>query len=85
MPRELIARGQATIYTQQDSYTITQSLAEYIFEATNDGVIPRDVVFASTVSVTLGGSAVSDFAIGAIVKPAGFALSLIHISEPTRP
>ena len=83
MPRELIARGQATIYTQQDSYTITQSLAEYIFEATNDGVIPRDVVFASTVSVTLGGSAVSDFAIGAIVKPAGFASITVDPARKT--
>ena len=41
------ARGQITIIDQKDSYTIHQSVNEYIFTANNNGTIPQAVSFSS--------------------------------------
>ena len=68
MAQTLIARGQATITIQKDGYTITQSLGEYIFPADQSGKILSAVSVTSTISVTLGDSAFSNFTIGTISK-----------------
>lgn len=71
--RQVIARGQTTIYIQKDSYTISQSLGEYVFPADHSGKVLSAVSLTSTVKVTCGDSEYKDFTIGAIVKPAGFS------------
>lgn len=71
MPRELLARAQATIAAVVDAYTITQSTGEYIFPAASDGTILEDTSVVTTILITQGGQAV-DFTIGAVPKPPGF-------------
>ena len=78
-----IARSQATIHTQTDSYTITQTVGEYIFTTNSDGKIPSQVTFASTVKVALGGDDISTFTIGAITRPAGFAAITVNSTAKT--
>lgn len=75
-----IARGQVTINVLQDSYTITQTVSEYIFPASSAGVIQQKITFASVVSVTEGNSPVNDFTIGSIARPAGFASVTVNNS-----
>lgn len=82
MAQTLIARGQATIYIQKDGYTITQSLGEYIFPADSSGKILSAVSVTSTITVTLGDSAFTNFTIGSITKPTGF--SSISISNTNK-
>ncbi|GAB6013546.1 beta strand repeat-containing protein, partial [Viscerimonas tarda] len=83
MAKELIARGQATVYTQTDAYTINQSLSEYVFAAANTGTIVSAVTFTSTLKVTLGGVNVTDFTIGTITKPAGFSTITVNNTNKT--
>lgn len=71
--RQVIARGQTTIYIQKDSYTISQSLGEYVFPADHSGKVLSAVSLTSTIKVTCGDSEYKDFTIGVIVKPAGFS------------
>lgn len=73
MGKEIIARGQAVVVCQKDGYTINQSVGEYIFNALNNGTIPSAVTVVSTIKVTSGDSAVTNFTIGTINKPTGFA------------
>lgn len=83
MSKQLIARGQATILVQKDSYTIQQSVSEYIFTANNNGTIPGAVTFTSTIKVTLGDDNVTNFSIGAITKPAGFTAITVNNTNKT--
>ncbi|KAA6302878.1 MAG: hypothetical protein EZS26_001048 [Candidatus Ordinivivax streblomastigis] len=83
MAKELIARGQATIHTQKDAYTINQSVGEYVFSATNDANIASDVSFTSTIKVTLGDTNSTDFTIGTITKPAGFSSITVNNTNKT--
>lgn len=73
MGKEIIARGQAVVVCQKDGYTINQSVGEYIFNALNNGTIPSAVIVVSTIKVTSGDNAVTNFTIGTINKPTGFA------------
>ena len=59
--RQVIARGQTTIYIQKDSYTISQSLGEYVFPADHSGKVLSAVSLTSTVKVTCGDSEYKDF------------------------
>lgn len=83
MGKQLIATGQATIIAQKDSYTINQSVSEYIFTALNNGTVPAAVSFSSTVKVTIGNQTVTDFTIGAITKPAGFSAITVNNTNKT--
>ncbi len=74
MTKKLLARGQATLTTLQDSYTITQSVGSYIFSADSNGNIPDAVSFTSTVKVSIANTLFSGFAIGSISKPTGFSM-----------
>lgn len=82
MAKELLARGQATITTQADAYTITQSVNDYIYPATNDGRIVSAISVTSDIKVTQGDQAVTSFSIGSITKPAGF--SSINVDNATK-
>lgn len=73
MGKEIVARGQAVVVCQKDGYTINQSVGEYIFNALNNGTIPSAVTVVSTIKVTSGDNAVTNFTIGTINKPTGFA------------
>lgn len=73
MGKEIIARGQAVVVCQKDGYTINQSVGEYIFNALNNGTIPSAVTVVSTIKVTSGDNAVTNFTIGTINKPTGFS------------
>ena len=73
MNQQLLARGQATIVVQEDAYTITQSVGQYLFTADEAGVIQRNVVITSIVSVMHGQSIETDFRFGTIAAPVGFA------------
>ena len=73
MGKTLIARGQATIHTQTDAYTLTQSLGEYVFPAAADGKIVSAVTLTSTLKVTRDDADFTGFTIGAISKPTGFS------------
>lgn len=81
--RPVIARGQATIYIQQDSYTISQSLGEYVFPADHSGKILSAVTLTSTIQVTSGSEPITDFTIGAVVTPAGFSSIAVDNSRKT--
>ncbi len=81
--RPVIARGQATIYIQQDSYTISQSLGEYVFPADHSGKILSAVTLTSTIQVTSGSEPITDFTIGAVVQPAGFSSIAVDNSRKT--
>lgn len=43
MSNQLLARGQISIVIQEDAYTVTQSVGQYIFAADASGVIERNV------------------------------------------
>ena len=81
--RQVIARGQTTIYIQRDSYTISQSLGEYIFPADHSGKIPSAVTLTSTIQVTSGSEPITDFTIGAVVTPTGFSSIAVDNSRKT--
>ena len=83
MAQTLIARGQATITIQKDGYTITQSLGEYIFPTDQNGKILSAVSVTSTISVTLGDSAFTNFTIGTITKPTGFTSISVNNTNKT--
>lgn len=83
MEKQLIARGQATILVQKDSYTIHQSVGEYIFPASNNGAISQAVTFSSTIKVTLGDDNLTNFTIGAVTKPAGFSAITVNNTNKT--
>ena len=83
MAQMLIARGQATITIQKDGYTITQSLGEYIFPADQSGKILSAISVTSTISVTLGDSAFTNFTIGTITKPTGFSSISVNNTNKT--
>lgn len=81
--QQVIARGQATIYIQKDSYTISQSPGEYIFPADASGKIISAVSLTSAIQVTWGDTDYKDFTIGTIVKPAGFSSITVDNSRKT--
>ncbi|NDV80050.1 hypothetical protein [Dysgonomonas sp. 511] len=83
MAKQLIARGQATVYTQNDAYNINQSLGEYIFSANNSGLITNTVSFTSNLKVTVGDKSITNFTIGTIAKPAGFSAITINNTNKT--
>lgn len=83
MEKQLIARGQATILVQKDSYTIHQSVGEYIFPASNNGVLSQAVTFSSTIKVTLGDDILTNFTISAVTKPAGFSAITVNNTNKT--
>lgn len=83
MEKQLIARGQATILVQKDSYTIHQSVGEYIFPANNSGALSQAVTFSSTIKVTLGDDNLTNFTIGAVTKPAGFSTITVNNTNKT--
>lgn len=83
MEKQLIARGQATILVQKDSYTIHQSVGEYIFPANNNGALSQAVTFGSTIKVTLGDDNLTNFTIGAVTKPAGFSAITVNNTNKT--
>lgn len=83
MEKQLIARGQATILVQKDSYTIHQSVGEYIFPANNNGALSQAVTFSSAIKVTLGDDNVTNFSIGTVTKPAGFSAITVNNTNKT--
>lgn len=78
MIRKLIARGQATIQTLQESYTITQTIVSYVFTSDSNGVIPGAVSFTSNIIVSSGNTRFTDFTIGSITKPIGFSAITVN-------
>lgn len=83
MGKQLIATGQATIIAQKDSYTLNQSISEYVFTAQNNGTVFAAVSFVSTIKVTLGDLNITDFTIGAITKPSGFSTITVNNTSKT--
>lgn len=83
MEKQLIARGQATILVQKDSYTVHQSVGEYIFPANNNGALSQAVTFSSTIKVTLGDDNLTNFTIGTVTKPAGFSAITVNNTNKT--
>lgn len=82
MAKELLARGQATITTLSDAYTITQSVSDYIFPATSDGKILEAVTVVTEIKVTQNNLAVTAFSIWGIAQTAGF--SAISVNNATK-
>lgn len=72
MPKELLARGQATITSQTDAYTLTQSVSEYVFPADNAGKITAAASVVTRIEVTQDDQPFSNFTIGTVTQPAGF-------------
>lgn len=73
MPQEIFARGQATITSQTDAYTITQTVGEYIFPSDSAGKITSAASVVTRIGVTQGDQPFTAFTIGAVTKPAGFS------------
>lgn len=74
----LIAKGQVSIYKQEDSYSIVQSVSNYLFPADSNGVISNSISFTSSIKVTQGEKNLTDFTIGTISKPTGFNSILVN-------
>lgn len=83
MEKQLIARGQVTITTQTDVYTINQSINDYVFSAANNGTITTAATFTSTVKVTQNDINITDFTIGTVSKPTGFATITVNNTNKT--
>lgn len=83
MGKQLIATGQATVIAQKDSYTINQSVSEYVFTAQSNGTVSAAVSFSSILKVTLGDLNITDFTIGAITKPSGFSAITVNNTNKT--
>lgn len=83
MAKQLIARGQTTIHTQNDAYNINQSLSEYIFPANNSGTVVNAISFTSNLKVALGDVNVKEFTIGSVSKPAGFSSITVNNTNKT--
>lgn len=77
MGKELLARGQATITSQTDAYTLTQSVGEYVFPAASDGRIAATASVITRIEVTQGDQSFSSYTIGNITKPVGFSSVLV--------
>lgn len=77
MGKELLARGQATITSQTDAYTLTQSVGEYVFPAASDGRITATASVITRIEVTQGDQSFSSYTIGNITKPVGFSSVLV--------
>lgn len=82
MPKEILARGQATITSQTDAYTITQTVGEYIFPSDNAGKITSAAAVVTRIEVTQGDQPFSAFTIGTVMKPVGF--SSVNINNTTK-
>nr|DAM19537.1 MAG TPA: Protein FAM3C protein.8A [Bacteriophage sp.] len=80
---QLLARGQISIVVQEDAYTVTQSVTQYIFAADEAGVVERNVSLTSRVNVTHGNEAVADFRIGNVATPAGFTSVVVDNVQHT--
>lgn len=83
MSKQLVARGQATIHIQQDGYTLTQSLGEYVFPADPSGKVLSAVTLVSTLKVSMGDTNFTGFTIGGISKPAGFSAITVDNGKKT--
>ena len=68
MPKEILARGQATITSQTDAYTITQTVGEYIFPSDNAGKITSAAAVVTRIEVTQGNQPFSAFTIGSVTR-----------------
>lgn len=75
--------GQVTIVAQNDSYTINQTVHNYVFTALGNGTIPNAVSFSSAIKVTLGELNITDFTIGTITKPSGFSAITVNNTNKT--
>lgn len=73
MGKELVAKGQATITTLDESFYVSQSVGEYVFPASSDGAIVSALTVVSTVQVIQGNNPFTEFTIGSITKPLGFS------------
>ena len=83
MGKQFIATGQATVIAQKDSYTINQSVSEYIFTTQSNGTVSAAVSFSSVIKVTLGDLNITDFTVGAITKPSGFSSITVNNTNKT--
>ena len=83
MKKNLIARGQVTVYCQSDAYTINLSIKQYIYPANAIGTITNAVSFTSQVKVVASTVSVTNFTIGAITKPSGFGEIIINNTNKT--
>ena len=83
MEKQLIATRQVTVITQKDSYTLNQSVSEYVFTAQSNGAISAAVSFSSIIKVTLGDLNITDFTIDAVTKPAGFSAITVNNTNKT--
>lgn len=83
MGKTLIAKGQVSITTLADAYSISQSVGDYIFSTDSDGRIISDVTVVSIVKVTQGDANITNFTIGVISKPAGFSNIIVDNSQKT--
>lgn len=73
MAKRLLARGQATINTLQDSYTLTLSVSNFVFTSEANGTIRNAVAVTSIVKATSDNKSFTDFQIGAVTKPVGYS------------
>jgi hypothetical protein len=74
MPTELLARGQATIYTQTDGYTVHLSRQNCVVSTDKDGRIATAVTVTTVVSARKGSVAATPV-IGTLPTVAGCSLS----------
>lgn len=75
--------GKPTIYIQKDSYTISQSLGEYVFPADHSGKVLSAVSLTSTIKVTCGDSEYKDFYHRSDCQTAGFSSISVDNSRKT--
>lgn len=79
----LLARGQITIRVATDTYSVYQSVDKAAIPCDHTGKVLGSLAFASIISVRCGETPVTNFTIGAITKPAGFASITVNQSTKT--
>lgn len=83
MGKDLVAKGQVTIMTLEESFHISQSMGEYVFPASFDGTITSALTVVSTIQVTRGNYPYTTFTIGSITKPSGFSSIIVDNNQKT--
>lgn len=77
-----IARGQATIIAQEDQYTITLSIGQYVFASDQDGKVVSAVSVAPTIQVIQGkDTPITSFTIGSVTSPTGMTATVDNTAK----
>lgn len=79
----VVARGQITVRVAVDAYTLCQSVDKSAVSCDHTGKVLGTLTINSVISVRCGDTPVTDFTIGAILKPVGFNSVVVNQATKT--